>query len=101
MAVTVRPVRDPKGERIALRVSRAEREVIAQACVVANTSVSEFVLRATLARAEELLAERREFTLEPAQWSAFVALLDEDPAQNQVDRPKLRRLLTEASVLEG
>jgi uncharacterized protein (DUF1778 family) len=58
--------------------------------------VSEFVLRASLARAEDVLADRREFRLPPDRWNAFVELLDQQP----VEKPRLRRLLTEPSILE-
>jgi uncharacterized protein (DUF1778 family) len=43
-----------------------------------------------------VLAERREFLLPPDRWEAFVAMLDR-PA---VAKPRLRRLLTEPSVLD-
>lgn len=88
--------RSPKDERIAVRASHEERELIAQASRASATTVSDFVLRASLARAEDVLAERREFRLPPDQWDAFVAMLDRPP----VARPRLRRLLTEPSVLD-
>lgn len=85
-----------KDERIALRTSHEERELIAQASRATATTVSDFVLRASLARAEDVLADRREFVLPEAEWNAFVAMLDR-PA---TDRPRLRRLLTEPSALD-
>ena len=85
-----------KDERIALRASHEERELIAQASRVTDTTVSDFVLQASLARAEDVLAERREFVLPPEQWEAFVAMLD----RPTIDRPRLRRLLVESSVLD-
>jgi uncharacterized protein (DUF1778 family) len=89
-------VRSPKDGRIAVRASREERELIAQASRASATTVSDFVLRASIARAADVLAERREFRLPPDQWDAFVAMLDR-PA---VAKPRLRRLLTEPSVLD-
>jgi uncharacterized protein (DUF1778 family) len=71
-------------------------ELIAQASRASATTVSDFVLRASIARAQDVLAERREFRLPPDRWDAFVAMLDR-PA---VARPRLRRLLTEPSVLD-
>ena len=88
--------RSPKDGRIAVRASREERELIAQASRASATTVSDFVLRASIARAEDVLAERREFRLPPDRWEAFVAMLDR-PA---VAKPRLRRLLTEPSVLD-
>jgi uncharacterized protein (DUF1778 family) len=88
--------RSPKDGRIAVRASREERELIAQASRASATTVSDFVLRASIAQAADVLAERREFRLPPDQWDAFVAMLDR-PA---VAKPRLRRLLTEPSILD-
>lgn len=97
-AVTPSPRRSPKDGRIALRVSTTERELIEHASEVLATTVSDFMLRASLARASEVLADRREFRLPADQWEAFVTLLDQPPSA--MDKPRLRRLLTTPSVLE-
>ncbi len=89
--------RAAKDGRIAVRASKEQRDLIALASVEAKTTVSNFVLTATLARAQDVLAERRAFTLPPEQWDAFLALLDQPPA----DRPRLRRLLAETSILDA
>src|SRR3970282_86643 len=91
-----RTARSSKQERIALRASREERELIARASQAASTTVSQFVLSASIARAEDVLADRREFILPKERWDAFVELLDRPP----VDRPRLRRLLTERPIPE-
>ena len=96
ISTKIAPGRSPKDGRIAVRASREERELIAQASRASATTVSDFVLRASIARAEDVLAERREFRLPPDRWDAFVAMLDR-PA---VAMPRLRRLLTEPSVLD-
>lgn len=88
--------RAPRDERIAVRTSHEERELITQASRASNTTVSDFVLRASLARAEDVLADRREFLLPPDRWEAFVAMLD----RPIVARPRLRALLTEPSALD-
>jgi uncharacterized protein (DUF1778 family) len=91
------PARAAKDGRIAVRASQEQRELIALASVEAKTTVSDFVLTATLARASDVLAERRAFALPPEQWEAFVALLDQPTA----GKPRLRRLLTEPSILDA
>ncbi len=88
--------RPAKDERIALRASHEERALIARASELTSTTVSEFMLRASIAHAEDVLADRREFQLPPDRWNAFVELLDRPP----VEKPRLRRLLTEPSILE-
>ena len=95
-ARTARTRRPAKGERIALRASQEQRELIGMASEVTSTTVSDFVLRASIARAEEVLSNRREFRLPPDRWNAFVEMLDRPPAE----KPRLRRLLTEPSILE-
>lgn len=85
-----------KDERIAVRASHAQRDLITRASRVSSTTVSDFVLKASLERAEDVLADRREFRLPDEQWTAFVALLDRPPT----DKPRLRRLLTEPSILD-
>ncbi len=86
----------PKGERIALRASQAQRELIGRASEATSTTVSDFVLRASISRAEEVLADRREFRLPPDRWNAFVEMLDRPP----VEKPRLRSLLTKPTILE-
>lgn len=93
---TAQTRRPAKAGRIALRASQEQRELIGRASEATSTTVSDFVLRASIARAEEVLADRREFRLPPDRWNAFVELLDRPP----VDKPRLRRLLTEPSILE-
>jgi uncharacterized protein (DUF1778 family) len=93
---TAPPSRPAKGERIALRASREQRELIAKASDLTSSSLSDFVLRASIARAEEVLADRLEFRLPPDRWNAFVEMLDRPP----VDKPRLRRFLTEPSIFE-
>lgn len=95
-ARTAPPRRPVKSDRIALRASQEERELIGRASEAASTTMSDFVLRASLARAEEVLAARREFPLPPDRWNAFIEMLDRPP----LEKPRLRRLLTEPSILE-
>jgi uncharacterized protein (DUF1778 family) len=88
--------RSTKGERIALRATREQRDLLARASEASSTTVTDFVLGASIARAEEVLADRREFRLPPERWTAFVEMLDRPP----VEKARLRRFLTEPSILE-
>ncbi|MBM3557984.1 MAG: DUF1778 domain-containing protein [Alphaproteobacteria bacterium] len=78
-----------KSERIDLRASRATKDVLRRAAARRHQSVSEFLLDAGLAAAEETLADRRDFALDPKRWRAFLAVLDR-PARA---KPRLARLL--------
>jgi uncharacterized protein (DUF1778 family) len=88
--------RPPKGDRIALRASQEQRELIGRASEATSTTLSDFVLRASIARAEEVLAARSDFRLPPDRWNAFIEMLDRPP----VEKPRLRQLLSEPSILE-
>jgi len=59
-------------------------------------SLTDFIIQSACAEAEQALADQRRFSLNAEQWTAFVAALDR-PA---LPKPRLRRLLTEPSVLE-
>jgi len=49
-STSLAPGRSPKDERIAVRASREQRELIAQASRASATTVSDFVLRASITR---------------------------------------------------
>jgi len=59
------------------------------AAASSHRSVSEFVLESALARADESLADRPNFTLSAAQWKAFIAALDAPPRP----LPRMERLV--------
>ncbi len=99
------PVRSPKGStstavpkdtRIAVRVSREQRELLDEASRTEETTLSDFVLQAATQRAQEVLADRRQFHLLPDQWDAFVAMLD----RPVVAKPRLAALLGEPTVFD-
>lgn len=85
-----------RSEKLDLRVTPEDKRVLQQAAAASRRSVSEFVLESALSRAEETLPDRTRFFLNEDQWQAFNAILDA-PSR---DLPRLRRLLTEPSVLE-
>jgi uncharacterized protein (DUF1778 family) len=85
-----------KTERIALRASARERELLYQASRVRETTLSEFVLGAATSEAQSVLADRTRFELPPEAWHSFVDALDRPPTA----KPRLRRLLTEPSAVD-
>lgn len=89
--------RSNRTEKLDLRLSRAAKQTLRAAAVAARKSVSEFVLDSALAEAEERLADRRVFTLDPKSWDAFVAALDAPPRRH----PRLERLFSEPSVFDA
>lgn len=84
-----------KGERINLRIDAHTKELLEAASEVEQTSVSAFVLSAASVAAENVLADRRTFTLNEENWEAFDNAL-ERPAR---DVPGLRELMNGPNVL--
>ncbi len=79
-----------------MRVSAAQRELLAEASRTEATTLTEFIIDAATTRAEDVLADRRHFVLDADAYGAFLQVLDR-PVQ---DMPKLRRLLHKPSVFE-
>lgn len=69
-----------------LRIDPETDARIRRAAASAGLSVSAFVASAAGAAADDVLADRREFVLEPERWDEFVRMLDR-PAR---ELPKLR-----------
>lgn len=87
---------NPRTEKIELLLTVEDKETIVAAARATGESITEFVLRSALARAEEALPERRYISLNGEQWTAFLAALDAPPRAV----PRLRRLPDETSVFE-
>lgn len=88
--------KSPKSERLAVRISREQRSLLAEASRAEETTISDFVLGAATRAAADVLADRRRFVLPEPEWAAFVAALDRPPR----DLPRLRQLLARPSVLD-
>lgn len=93
MAIATRAKRT---NRLNIRTSKSEKKLLETAAARQDTTVSDFVLESARSRAEAILAEERNFELSPDRWKAFVSALDR-PVE---PKPRLKKLLTEPSVLE-
>lgn len=85
-----------KTERIDVRASSAVKQLLQEAAQVSHKNVSEFLLDAGVTAANQALADRRQFELGDAQWSAFQTALDR-PVQA---KPRLKKLLTKPGILD-
>lgn len=85
-----------KATRLNLRASAQQDALIRQAAESVGRSVTEFVLDSACASAEHVLADRNRFVLDDEAWKHFMAALD----RPITDRPRLKRLLSEASIIE-
>lgn len=86
---------DTKSERIALRVSENQRELLYAASRASASTLSDFVLGAATRAAADMLADRQIFVLPADRWDAFVEILDR-PARSL---PRLAAFLARRSVL--
>jgi uncharacterized protein (DUF1778 family) len=85
-----------KDRRINLRATSVQESLIRAAADKRGLSMTDFVLESACTRAEETIADQVHFVLSDKQWKAFNDAL-ERPARV---RPRLRKLLTEPSILE-
>jgi uncharacterized protein (DUF1778 family) len=79
-----------RSSRLNLRLSEDADAAIRRGAEAAGTSVSDFVVRAAVDRAERELADRTRFVLDDEQWAAFVELLDR-PARPVAEVRELMR----------
>lgn len=80
-----------RNEKLDIRLSADDKERLGAAAAVARRSLSDFVLSSALASAEETLADRRHFVLDPDRWEAFLAILDRPPAVSEGLSKLMRR----------
>jgi uncharacterized protein (DUF1778 family) len=85
-----------KTERLAVRLTRAQDEVVRRAAEARGEQLSEYVVRHVVEAAEADLADRRVFVLEDAAWTELEARLSAPP----VFKPRLSKLLENPSVFE-
>jgi len=88
---------EARSERVDLRMTPAAKRTLQQAAAVANKTVSEFLLDASLTAAFDALADRRVFQLDNKRWNAFMTALARPPKNN----PGLRRLLAHKPAWEA
>src|SRR5260370_10961108 len=87
------PLRDTK---VQLRMRPLQKEVIARAANLKQTTVTNFMVEHAFHAAQQILADQVHFYLSPEKWDEFCAALDAPPKE----LPALRRLLTEPGVFD-
>lgn len=96
IAATQTRIRKSRSERLNLRLSADQAKLIRLAARETQATLSAFLLESACIRAHEALASQRHLVYNAKQWNAFATMLDR-PTQ---DKPRLRRLLNEPSILE-
>lgn len=85
-----------KTERFAVRLTTEQDALIRRAAEVEGTDLTTFTLTATLARARDVLADRRLFELGDVAWTEFLTVLDRPVSHN----PRLERLFGQQSPVD-
>jgi uncharacterized protein (DUF1778 family) len=89
-------IANKRTDRIDLRIHPEAKEALQAAALLRHKSVSEFILESALGAADEVLADRRYFSLNTEQWEAFQAALDAPPRA----LPRLERLMREPGIFD-
>ncbi|OGR89623.1 MAG: hypothetical protein A2992_02250 [Elusimicrobia bacterium RIFCSPLOWO2_01_FULL_59_12] len=89
-------VKKSRTKRFNLRATAQQEKLIRSVARQNGVSVTDFILKSAYERAEQVLADRREFVLSASRWKAFLEALDR-PVQ---PKPRLARLLAEPSLFE-
>ncbi len=85
-----------KDTKVQLRMRARQKEIIARAAELKQTTLTSFMIEHAFEAAQQILADQVHFQLSPEKWDEFCAALDAPPK----DRPRLRKLLTEPSVFD-
>jgi uncharacterized protein (DUF1778 family) len=84
-------VSETRSERLQLRVSPAQRQILMAAAEAQQQTLTDYVVSHAVQAAKEDLADRRFFGIDGVAWAEFKELLKR-PAQ---PKPKLERLLSQ------
>lgn len=85
-----------KDSRLAVRLSSGQDALIRRAADAEGRSITEFTVAAAVAHAEDVLADRRIFSVDEASWQEFQAILDRPVSS----KPNLAKLLSETSIFD-
>jgi uncharacterized protein (DUF1778 family) len=85
-----------KETKVQLRMRPLQKDVIARAAEIRQTTMTNFMVDQAFTAAQQILADQTHFYLSPEKWDEFCAALDAPPR----DLPELRKLLTSPSIFD-
>ncbi len=86
-----------KETRLSVRITPAQKAMIARAARLRGTTVTDFVVRQAFDAASRLVADETQLRMTPEQFKQFCRVLDAAPARNL---KAMQQLLSEPSVLD-
>jgi len=90
-------IQTTKTAKLDIRLSIEAKDTLNRAAIADHSSLSQFVLESAMSRAEEMLADRRSFSLDARQWEAFMEALDAPDRE----LPRVKKLFQQKSVFEN
>ena len=84
-----------KDSRLHVRLSSDQDALIRRAAETEGRTITDFTVAAAIGHAQEVLADRRLFSVDSAAWDEFLAIMDR-PAS----RPRLEKLFGADSIFE-
>lgn len=72
-----------KSARIQIRISEWDKTLLSEAAAEKGVSLSEFMVSASVTRAQMELADRTSFVLNEQEWETFEAFLNAPPKRNE------------------
>lgn len=85
-----------KDTKVQLRMRPLQKDVIARAAELRQTTMTNFMVEQAFIAAQQILADQAHFYLTPEKWNEFCAAMDAPPR----DLPELRKLLTQPGVFD-
>ena len=86
----------PPTSPVQLRVPHAQKAIIDRAAAIAGQSRTDFMVRSSVAAAEDVLYDQRLFVLDDKAFTKFMAFLDEPVEPNE----RLRRFMSRTPIWE-
>lgn len=87
---------ETKQSKVQLRLWFAQKELIALAAKIKQTSLTNFMVEHAYNAAQQVIADQLHFSLSDKNWEDFCHALDAPPKENK----NLRKLLTEPSIFD-
>lgn len=81
-------------DRLSIRTNADQKQILKNAASARRTTVSQFVLDASLSEAERILEQERTLVVSQVEYELICSLMDQAPR----DLPQLRSLLGEKPV---
>jgi uncharacterized protein (DUF1778 family) len=85
-----------KTERLTARLTPDQDALIRYAAEITGTDLTNFTITTLVARAADILADRKLFILDDAAWTEFNAMLDAPVSH----KPRLEKLFSEPTIFD-